>query len=272
MNNKNNIVLRMDNNKNLENESNFLRLIFVGDTGVGKTQIINIYNNKLFQNEHFPTFSIDIQIKILNINGKKTKIHCIDAEGSKDISETVGKLFIKKADAFIIIYDITSRESFINIYKYVDYFKFALNNVERKYSNKIKYIVGNKYDLRTSRLISEIKGREMPNKYYAKYMECSAKNGLNVDWLFEYIIQDISRREESNSSDSGGNQKNNRIYKNVNSIRSNDSLKNNNRNGLYSDNESRQNFETSSYFLKSRNYINSNNDYINNINNFQSNK
>ena len=55
------------------------------------------------------------------------------------------------------------------------------NNVERKYSNKIKYIVGNKYDLRTSRLISEIKGREMPNKYYAKYMECSAKNGLNVD-------------------------------------------------------------------------------------------
>ena len=90
--------------------------------------------------------------------------------------------------------------------------------------------------------------------------------------LFEYIIQDISRREESNSSDSGGNQKNNRIYKNVNSIRSNDSLKNNNRNGLYSDNESRQNFETSSYFLKSRNYINSNNDYINNINNFQSNQ
>lgn len=218
MNNKNNIVLRMDNNKNLENESNFLRLIFVGDTGVGKTQIINIYNNKLFQNEHFPTFSIDIQIKILNINGKKTKIHCIDAEGSKDISETVGKLFIKKADAFIIIYDITSRESFINIYKYVDYFKFALNNVERKYSNKIKYIVGNKYDLRTSRLISEIKGREMPNKYYAKYMECSAKNGLNVDRLFEYFIQDISRREESNSSDSGGNQKNNRIYKNVNHI------------------------------------------------------
>lgn len=268
---KKNIIPKTDNDKNMENESSFLRLIFLGDTGVGKTQIINIYNNKLFQNEHFPTFSIDFQIKILNINEKTLKIHCIDTEGSKDISEDLGKSFIKKADAFIIIYDITSRESFINIYKYYDYLKFALNNLEKKY-NKIIYIVGNKYDLRTNRLISENEGREIANKYEAKFMECSAKNGLNVDRLFEYIIQDISRKEESNSSDSSGNQKNNSILKNINSLRSNDGLKNNKKNMLYSDNESRQYFVNSSYFLKSRNYINSNNDYINNINNFQSNQ
>ena len=78
------------------------------------------------------------------------------------------------------------------------------------------------------------------------------------------------KREENSSSDSSGNVKNNSIYRNVMSIRSNDSLRNTNR--LYTENESRQNFETSSYFLKTRNYINTNNDYINNINNFQENK
>ena len=111
---------------------------------------------------------------------------------------------------------------------------------------------------------------EMSDKYDAKYMEVSAKNGLNIDRLFEYIIQDIIKREESSSSDSGGNVRNNAIYRNIMSIRSNDSLRNTNR--LFTENESRQNFETSSYFLKTRNHLNANNDYINNINNYQENK
>lgn len=260
-----NIILNSDNDKNKQNETSFYRLIFVGDSGVGKTQIINIYNNKLFQNEHYPTFNIDFQIKTLKINGKKINIHCIDTEGSIDFTECTGKMFIKKADALIFVYDITSRQSFNNIDKYFNFLRFSLNEYEVKYNKKIIYIVGNKLDLRTNRLINENEGREIAYKYNSKYMECSAKNGLNVDRLFEYIIQDISKREVYNIIDSGGgNQKNNSIYKNIKSIRSNDNLKNNNINEFYSENNSGQNFETNSYFLKNTNYLN--NDYINNIN------
>jgi small GTP-binding protein len=270
MKSKKNIIPKSDIDKNKQNELIFYRIIFVGDSGVGKTQIINIYNNKLFQNEHFPTFSIDFQIKTLNINGKKTNIHCIDTEGSGDFSEDTGKSFIKKADVFILVYDITSRQSFNNLYKYYNIFKFALNDLEEKYSKKIIYLIGNKYDLKINRTVNENEGRDLANKYDAKYMEVSAKNGLNIDRLFEYIIQDIIKREESSSSDSGGNVRNNAIYRNIMSIRSNDSLRNTNR--LFTENESRQNFETSSYFLKTRNHLNANNDYINNINNYQENK
>jgi small GTP-binding protein len=270
MKSKKNIIPKSDIDKNKQNESFFYRIIFVGDSGVGKTQIINIYNNKLFQNEHIPTFSIDFQIKTLTINGKKTNIHCIDTEGSNDFSEVTGKLFIKKADVFILVYDITSRQSFNNIYKYYNIFKFALNDLEEKYSKKILYLIGNKYDLKINRIVNEDEARDLANKYDAKYMEVSAKNGLNIDRLFEYIIQDIIKREEGSSSDSGGNVKNNAIYRNIMSIRSNDSLRNTNR--LFTENESRQNFETSSYFLKTRNYFNTNNDYINNINNLHENK
>ena len=271
MKSKKNIIPKSEIDKNKQNESLFFRIIFVGDSGVGKTQIINIYNNKLFQNEHFPTFSIDFQIKTLSINGKKTNIHCIDTEGSNDsLSEDTGELFLKKADAFILVYDITLRQSFDNLYKYYNKFKFALTDLEDKYNKKILYLIGNKYDLKINRIVNENEARDLANKYNAKYMEVSAKNGLNIDRLFEYVIQDILKREENSSSDSSGNVKNNSIYRNVMSIRSNDSLRNTNR--LFTENESRQNFETSSYFLKTRNYINTNNDYINNINNFQQNK
>ena len=196
MKSKKNIIPKSDIDKNKQNESFFYRIIFVGDSGVCKTQIINIYNNKLFQNEHIPTFSIDFQIKTLTINGKKTNIHCIDTEGSNDFSEDTGKLFIKKADVFILVYDITSRQSFNNIYKYYNIFKFALNDLEEKYSKKILYLIGNKYDLKINRIVNENEARDLANKYNAKYMEVSAKNGLNIDRLFEYVIQDILKNSK----------------------------------------------------------------------------
>ena len=273
MKSKKKIRFQSNIDKNQKKEIVFFRIIFLGDGGVGKTQIINIYNRKLFQNEHFPTFSLDFQIKTLNINGKKINIHCIDTEGgSKDFSENTGKSFIKKADAFILVYDITSVQSFNNLYQYYDNFKFALNDLEEKYNKKLIYIVGNKFDLKTNRSVKENDGINLASKYNAKYIECSAKNGYNVDRLFEYIIQDILKKEENNSSDSGGNVKNNNIYRNIMSLKSNETLRTTYRNGIYTDNESNQNFITSSYFLKSRNNVNTNNDYINNINNLQSNQ
>ncbi len=254
----------IDNNK--ENEPIFYRLIFAGNSGVGKTQIINVYNKKLFQTEHSPTFGIDFQIKTINLICKKTNVYCIDTDGSEDFSEITGKVFIRKADAFILIYDITSKESFNNLIKYYNRFKNALNDIE-DHKKKIFYIVGNKYDLRMNRLVDENEAKQMAHKFEAKYLEVSAKNGINIDTLFNYIIQDIISREENKNNDNSGLIKGNNIYRNINSIKSNDSLKNTN----FSENESGH-IETSSFFLKSKNnYMNNhgNNDYIHNINQYQ---
>lgn len=264
-------ILNSENDKNKSNETSFYRLIFVGDSEVGKTQIINLYNNKLFQNEYYPTFNIDFQIKTLNINGKKKNIHCIDTEGSlvsQVLTEYTGENFIKKIDALILVYDITSRQSFNNIDSYYKILesKYSSKGLSDKFNKTIKYVVGNKFDLRINRVISDNEGRETENKYNAKYMECSAKNGYNIERLFEYIIQDIIRGESNNSSDSGGNQRNNNIIHKSIKKKSNDSVRNNNLYGINSDNESRQNFMTNSYFSKTGNFFNNNNDYINNIN------
>ena len=95
----------------LQNETSFYRLIFVGDNEVGKTQIINRYNNKLYQEEYFPTYSVDFQIKTIKNNDKIINIHCIDTQGSSDFSQDTGTLFIQNTNAFIYVFDISSRES-----------------------------------------------------------------------------------------------------------------------------------------------------------------
>lgn len=249
-----------DINNNIDNI--FYRLIFLGDTGVGKTQIINVYNNKLFKEDYMPTFSVDFQIKSIFMNGKKINIHCIDTEGCIDnLPDYLGKSFIKKADAFILVYDITTKNSFNNL---SNYYKFSINDIEEKLSKKIIYLVGNKYDLKINRVVSEIQGQETANKYDAKFMEVSAKKSSTIKKLFDCIIQDIIKRDESSSSsDSNGKFINNNILSNVTTLRTNKSLKNSN------DSENFSNYETSSYFLKGKNSINENNDYVNNLNNLQ---
>ena len=263
---KKNIVLQKDLNKNREIESIFYRLIFIGDPEVGKTQIINRYNQKRFIDKYEPTFCADFQIKPITINNKRITIYCIDTEGGSDIAQFTGKTLIRKADGFIFVYDITIFNSLNNLSIYYKNFESEINPMLNE-SKKIIYFVGNKCDLTTKRKVFGQTGREMADKYEAKFMEVSAKNGLNIDKLFDSIIKDIIKRDEKSSSkENSVSTRSNNIFRNINTLKSNNSSGNINRNGTFNENESALNYETSSYFLKSKNSIVNNNDYINNLN------
>ena len=277
MKSKKNILNKSSSERKKQNETIFYRLIFMGDSGVGKTQIINRYNNKLFEEQYYPTFSIDFQIKKLNISGIHINIHCIDTVVS-DLSkatensneeenyyEEIGKTFFKKAHAFILVYDITSKQTFDNLSRYYDIFKFCLNDIKGKYNKKIIYIVGNKIDLRLNREVTDNEVKKSSIKYEAKSMEVSAKNGLNIDRLFNDIIEDLMKNEKNNNINPENS--NNNIYNKTNNISQLYNLRNNSLNRVYTEHESRINFESSSsYYLQSRNF-NLNEDYINNLNN-----
>lgn len=278
---KKNILEKTETVNEKQIDSIFYRLILVGDTMVGKTQIINRYINDLFQEEYFPTFSIDFKIKTQKINGRTINIHCIDTEGSSEFYIDTGTLFIQKADAFIYVFDISSRESFNNLNIIRNKIKSTLYNLEKIISEKIVYLVGNKCDLGMYRQINETEGRLEANKYNAKYVEVSAKNGMNVDKLFDFIIQDIIKKKENKINfDGGGGIKNKSIYNNkinnFNDINNNIDVKINNENNIDNNNnlygnENGLDYDNSSYFLKSKiqgSDNNNNNDYVKNINNF----
>ena len=272
MKSKNNIIVKKEIDKNKEIESIFYRLIFVGDGRVGKTQIINVYNRKSYKDKYESTLGADFQIRPITINNRKMNIYCIDTEGGCNFVENTGKPLVRKADALILVYDITILNTLNDLEKYNDMFENVINiekEDDKSYSkegNNIKYIVGNKFDLRANREVLEQTGKEMASKLKAKFMEVSAKNGLNVDKLFDNVIKDIIKRDESSSVT-----RNNRILHNSNTLKSSASS-GLNRNGTLTENESGLNYETSSYFLKTKNSIVNNNDYINNINQFQDNR
>jgi len=279
MKSKKNIILKKEIDKNKEIESIFYRIMFIGDGGVGKTQIINVYNKKPYNEKYESTFGADFQIKPITINNRKINIYCIDTEGGSNFVENTGISLVRELDAVVFVYDITILNtlndliSHFEIYK--EAFKIITEDKESGYimnARTIKYFVGNKFDLRSKRQVSERVGKEMASKYDAKFMEVSARNGLNVDKLFDNVIKDLIKRDESNSSkDSSFLNRNNKIFHNTNTLKSSSSSAIN-RNGTLTENESALNYETSSYFLKTKNSIVNNNDYINNINAFQDNQ
>ena len=255
---KKNKLGKFETKKKVQNVSSFYRLIFIGDSKVGKTQIINKYNNSLYQEEYLPTYCVDFQIKPIKINGKKVNIHCIDTLGSMDFTPNTGTLFIQKTDAFIYVFDLTSRESLYNLQDYINIIKTALTDSEKIINEKIIYFVGNKCDLVMYRQVEENEGRLEANKYGAKYMEVSAKTGINIDKLFNSIIQDITTKKDeisinSNSIDSGGGGViNTNINNNINNI---------------SINQNSSNKNTNTNIININNNINTNNAITNNISN-----
>ena len=256
---KKNKLGKFETKKKVQNVSSFYRLIFIGDSKVGKTQIINKYNNSLYQEEYLPTYCVDFQIKPIKINGKKVNIHCIDTLGSMDFTPNTGTLFIQKTDAFIYVFDLTSRESLYNLQDYINIIKTALTDSEKIINEKIIYFVGNKCDLVMYRQVEENEGRLEADKYGAKYMEVSAKTGINIDKLFNSIIQDITTKKDeisinSNSIDSGGGGGaiNTNINNNINNI---------------SINQNSSNKNTNTNIININNNINTNNAITNNISN-----
>ena len=255
---KKNKLGKFETKKKVQNVSSFYRLIFIGDSKVGKTQIINKYNNSLYQEEYLPTYCVDFQIKPIKINGKKVNIHCIDTLGSMDFTPNTGTLFIQKTDAFIYVFDLTSRESLYNLQDYINIIKTALTDSEKIINEKIIYFVGNKCDLVMYRQVEENEGRLEANKYGAKYMEVSSKTGINIDKLFNSIIQDITTKKDeisinSNSIDSGGGGViNTNINNNINNI---------------SINQNSSNKNTNTNIININNNINTNNAITNNISN-----
>ena len=86
---------------------------------------------------------------------------------------------------FIIIYDITNRESFNNINNWVEQINLYCDN-------NVKCIIfGNKNDLNEQRKVEINEGKELAQKYKYNFIETSAKEGNNLEEGFKKIILNI---------------------------------------------------------------------------------
>lgn len=170
------------------------RLVLIGDSGVGKTAILLRYSDNMFNTSFITTIGIDFRIKTIELNGKRVKLQIWDTAGQEQF-HSVASSYYRNSHGIMLIYDITSAESFIHISKWV-------NNISTNAPTNVKQVLlGNKCDTEENkRVIEKNRGKTLAEELDMPFLETSAKTDTNVDVAFELITQlimegDTERRE-----------------------------------------------------------------------------
>ena len=170
-----------------EEYSMIFKIILIGDSGVGKTNILSRYVNNTFSESTKSTVGVELGCKIEEINNTKIKIQIWDTAGQERY-KSITKTYYKGAKGALIVYDISRKESFNNVDKWIgDLKEFGEEDV-------CVILVGNKCDLEDMRQVSTDEVSKKAEQYSVGFCETSALSAKNVDTAFQMLIKKVSEK------------------------------------------------------------------------------
>ena len=160
-----------------------IKITLIGNSGVGKTSIINQYIDQTFDEANAATIGANYSEKVITKNNKEYELNIWDTAGQEKF-HSVGKHFYKDAYIVCLVYDITSQDSLeqLETIWYPDIKKYG-----EKYT--ILAVVGNKSDLyENDNLADENQAKEFAQSINATFMLTSAKTGDGIEKLFDTLV------------------------------------------------------------------------------------
>eukprot|EP00386_Alphamonas_edax_P002241 GDKI01006728.1.p1 GENE.GDKI01006728.1~~GDKI01006728.1.p1 ORF type:complete len:213 (+),score=73.72 GDKI01006728.1:75-713(+) len=166
-----------------------LKVIILGDSGVGKTSLMNQYVNKKFSNQYKATIGADFMTKEVTIDDKQVTLQIWDTAGQERF-QSLGVAFYRGADCCVLCYDLTQQKSFESLESWRD--EFLVQASPRDAENFPFVVLGNKLDAaeKNRKVTTQRAQQWCTSKNKIPYFETSAKSSTNVDAAF----QEIARR------------------------------------------------------------------------------
>ena len=167
------------------NENNVeIKAILVGNSGVGKTNLINVSVGQPFNYESKSTNCCSLSQKRLEINGIKYIINLWDTMG-EEAYKGISKLFFRDAQIVIFVYDITSEQSFKSLEEWIQMAKDTIGDTY------LGGIVGNKNDLYLQSKITEEEAKKFAENKNMEFRLVSAKEDPQY---FEELLIDLVKK------------------------------------------------------------------------------
>ena len=165
------------------NEPTSVKVVLLGESGVGKTSIINQFISKKFNPKMSTSVSAQFTSKIMEFPEQKRTLRF-------DIWDTVGqekyrsltKIFYKDAKIIIFVYDITTEYSFNALQTY-----WYTETVDNTDGEPIYAVCANKYDLYDKAVVKTEDGKKFADKIKAIFQNTSAKSDTGINILFENL-------------------------------------------------------------------------------------
>ena len=160
------------------NEYDYLfKLLIIGDSGVGKSSLMNRFSDNVFSESYINTIGVDFKIRTIEVNGKTIKLQIWDTAGQERF-RTIVSSYYRGAHGIMIVFDITDKDSFNNVRMWTEEIKkYASSNVKT-------ILIGNKADFESKRQVEYSEAKEYADSNNMNYFETSAKTALNVEKSF----------------------------------------------------------------------------------------
>ena len=161
-----------------------LKIVVVGDSGVGKTNLIRRFIQDDFQSNSKATVGVEFFSKSFKINDNVFKIEIWDTAGQERY-KSITAAYYKGAKGGLVVYDVTSKTSFDNVDNWV-------SEIKEKASTDMKtMMIGNKIDLKDERTVSTEEAMEKAKLLELPLMEASALDSTNVKQAFYDLLKEM---------------------------------------------------------------------------------
>ena len=176
------------------------KIVIIGDQHVGKTSILSKYKYETIEENYAPTIGIDFLTKNVFLEDKTIRLIMWDTAGQERFKSLIPS-YLKNANSIILTFDITSKNSFNSLNKWLEDIK---NNVQ---DSVFIVLCGNKIDLNNKRQVNYEDAQKFAKDNDLIYIETSAITGDGIKKLFDVITKSFYDGGVSIGNDSQVNER-----------------------------------------------------------------
>ncbi len=166
-----------------------IKVILIGDTGVGKTNILSRLINNKFEEKHNPSLSLEYSNHTIKINNYVIRMQIWDTAGQEKLNSIISNYY-RSAEVAVFVYSINNKNS----YNYIqEWFKELISENNEEDNNVKKVLLGNKLDLDKNREVEYKTAQTFANENgFEIFAEITCKNDeqqetYNVSNIFDAI-------------------------------------------------------------------------------------
>ena len=161
-----------------------LKVVLIGDSGVGKSSILLRYTDDRFSDHQPTTIGVDFKTKYETVQGKRLKVALWDTAGQERF-RTLTTTYYRGSQGAILVFDVTKQDSFANLNTWLEQLESADTG-----KGVVKLLIGNKVDL-PNRVVSFEEAELLAKSKGMIYIETSAKTKKGISETFEEMIHKI---------------------------------------------------------------------------------
>ncbi|XP_023038708.1 EF-hand calcium-binding domain-containing protein 4B isoform X1 [Piliocolobus tephrosceles] len=166
------------------------KIVFVGNSAVGKTSFLRRFCEDRFSPGMAATVGIDYRVKTVNVDDSQVALQLWDTAGQERY-RCITQQFFRKADGVIVMYDLTDKQSFLSVRRW-------LSSVEEAVGDRVPVLLlGNKLDNEKEREVPRGLGEQLAKDNNLIFYECSAYSGHNTKESLLHLARFLKEQEDT---------------------------------------------------------------------------